>query len=100
MAYIDTYNLRYESRDLTNRTEVAVTVAAQNILNEDEATANHANRALWAQWALKNSRQAAEQMMWGIVGNATIQANGDNSSDGDIQFVVDSLINSFADGSH
>lgn len=100
MAYSDVYNLRYESTSIKSRVEVAVTVAAQDILNEDGAVDNHANRVLWAQWALKNSRAAADQMMWGVVGNATIQTEGDSSSDADIQFVVNGLVDTFADGSH
>lgn len=99
MAYSDVYNLRYESVTLKNRAEVAIVTAAQNILNEDPATDNHANRIIWAQWSMKNSKTAAEQMMWGLVGNTTIQANGDSSTDNDIQFVIDGLIDHFADGS-
>lgn len=100
MAYVDTYNLRYNSATLKPKTEVAVVTAATNVLNEDAGTANHANRILWAQWALKNSKQATEQMLWGVVGNATIVADGDSASDADVQFVVNSYIDSFADGSH
>lgn len=99
-TYSEIYNLRHESISLRNRAEVAVVTAAQNVLNEDPGVTNHANRALWSHWALKNSKKAAGQMMWGLVGNATIQSNGDASTDADIQFVIDGLIDSFADGSH
>jgi hypothetical protein len=99
MAYVDVYNLRYESVNLSNRAEVAVTIAARDVLSEDPATDNHANRVIWAHWALANSRKASDQMMWGLVANSTVQTNGDSTSDNDIQFVINSLIDSFADGS-
>lgn len=38
----------------------------------------------------------AERFLWGVVGNASIQASLDNATDNDIQFVVNSLIDTFA----
>lgn len=98
MAYLDTYNLRYTSANLKNRTVVAVAKAAYDILNEDAGTANHANRVIWANQALADAQGKAEQMMWGLVTNATIAAAGDAATDNDVQFVVNSYINSFAQG--
>jgi hypothetical protein len=98
MAYLDTYNLRYESANLLNRTTVAVAKAAYDILNEDPGYTNHANRVIWARQALGDTKSKAEQMMWGVVTNATIAAAGDDATDNDIQFVVNSYIDSFAQG--
>jgi len=77
---------------------VAVAKAAYDILNEDAGTANHANRVIWANQTLADAKSKAEQMMWGLVTNATIAAAGDAATDNDIQFVVNSYINSFAQG--
>lgn len=94
----EVYNLRYEATALKSRVVAAVAKAAQDVLNEDPSTANHANRVLWAQDALRDAKGAGETMMWGVVGNATIQAAGEAATDGDIQFVVNGLIDTFATG--
>ena len=93
---LEIYNLRYEAVNLKNRTTAAIAKAATDVLNEDPGTANHANRLVWAGSALDNATAMAERMMWGVLSNATIQANGESSTDNDIQFVVNSLIDSYA----
>lgn len=98
MAYLDTYNLRYQTVTLKNRAMVAVAKAAYDILNEDPGYANHANRIIWARQALANAAGKAEEMLWGIVTNPTIAAAGESATDNDIQFVVNSYIDSFAQG--
>ena len=99
MAYLDTWNLRYTSSNLKCRAAVAVAKAAQDILNEDAGTTNHANRLIWAKQTLLDSMAKAEQMMWPLVSNATIAAAGESATDSDIQFVVNSNIDAFATGS-
>lgn len=89
------FNLRFQGA-LKPRVTAAVAKAAQDVLNEDPGTANHVARVAWAKAALQNAQAAAEEMMWGVVGNATIQASGDSSTDNDIQFVVNGLINTFS----
>lgn len=98
MAYIDTWNLRFVSSNLKCRAAVAVAKAAQDILNEVPETANHANRVIWAKEALLDCLGKAEQMLWPLVSNATISAAGESCTDSDIQFVVNSNIDSFATG--
>lgn len=94
-TYSEIYDLR-NSHPLKHRTVVAVAKAAQDVLNEDPETANHAARAVWAHAALLNAEAKAKEMLWGVCGNATIQSSGINSTDGDIQYVVNGLINTFA----
>lgn len=81
---------------LKNRVASAIAKAAQDVLNEDPGTTNHANRVIWANSALLDARSVAERMMWGVVGNATIQTSGEASTDNDIQFVINGLIDTFA----
>ncbi len=89
------YNLRFQGT-LKPRVTAAVAKAAADVMNEDPGTANHAARVAWAKAALQDAQAAAEEMLWGVVGNATIQASGDASTDNDIQFVVNSLVNTFS----
>jgi len=93
---LEIWNLKSTSANLRNRCAAAVAKAAQDVLNEDAGTENHAARVVWAQDALVNAESAANRMMWGLLGNATIQSSGESSTDNDIQFVVNGLINTFA----
>lgn len=89
------YNLRYEGTELKAKAAAAIAKAAYDVLNEDAQTAQHAERVAWAKESLTNTQQMADRMMWGMLQNASIQTNGNASSDNDIQFVVNSLINSY-----
>lgn len=93
MALIDTYNLRYTSETMKSRVTAAVAQDAADILNEDPGTPNHENRKQWAEMAMANSPTFAENAMWTVVMNPTINAAGDAASDQDILFVVSSWIN-------
>lgn len=99
MALLDIYNLAVSGGEgLKERVGGACLKAAYDIVNEDPVTANHANRMIWAQEVLQNFMTKANQMYLTVLANATIQASGTNSTDNDIQFVVNSLINQFATG--
>lgn len=95
-TYNDIYNLRYSSSDLMNRTTVAVAKAAQDVLSEAQNTPNHAARLDWARAALDDARRMADRMLWGVLANGAIQNSGEASSDSDIQFTVNSLIDTYA----
>ena len=92
------HDLRYGAQSLKNRLTAAVAKSAQYVLIEDVGTVNHAQRLKWARMALKNAPAAAEDMMWGLVANATVAAAGEAATDGDIEYVVASLIDTFAEG--
>jgi hypothetical protein len=96
MALIDIYNTRYENSTLLKKTAAAVSKAAQDILNEDPETSNHANRLVWAKVAIVNTIEKTYSMMWYIASNATIAADPENATDNDIQYVVNGSINYFA----
>jgi hypothetical protein len=95
-TYNEIYNMRYHDSDFKNRVVVACVVAAKDIFNEDPGTTNHTNRLAWATKVIDGAPGQAERMLWGLVSDTTIQANGDASTDGQIQTAVNSLIDFFA----
>jgi len=95
MALLDVYYLK-SNAEFKARVTAAIAKAANDILNEDPSTTNHTERVVWAKASMKDAESTAEQMLWSIVQNGTIQTNGLASTDNDIQFVVNSNINGFA----
>jgi hypothetical protein len=87
------------SSSLRNRVAAALTAAAEDVRTEAAATASHTERFTWATGILSgfNAPQVeADRAMWIIVQNATIQASGEASTDNDIQFTVNGLVNFLA----
>ena len=95
MSLISVYNLRTNA-EFKARVASAVAKAAFDILNESGSTEYHAERVVWAKASMADAETVAEQMLWTVVQNATIQSSGLDSTDNDIQFVVNSNINNFA----
>jgi hypothetical protein len=97
-AYTNDYKLRYETPSFQQQIEVAIVTAAQAIVNEATNTADHANRMIWAQWALDNSNGAAISFLWACAMNSTIQQSftadptGGSINDGDVQYVINSYL--------
>jgi hypothetical protein len=100
MAYTNIYNLRYNTTSvLKAKVTVALAKAAFDILNEDPATNNHAQRIKWARRTLtSDTRLIADEVMWAVLSNATIAAAGDAALDTDVQFVVNGLVDNFSVG--
>lgn len=101
MAYADLYNTMVANvgdHILWRQAFVAVLKAAADIRNEDAGTTNHANRLVWAAAAEQNPGAKVLEMRYRIMENATVQAAPTAASDNDVQFVVNSLIDSFATG--
>ncbi len=92
------YDLRYGTNTLKNRLTAACAKSAQYVLIEDPATANHAQRVKWAWATLGDAPGMAEKLMWGLVANTTVAAAGEAATDSDIEYVVASLIDTFAAG--
>jgi hypothetical protein len=99
MALIDQYNLAY-SGQLPKRVCAACWTSAAYILNEDSGTTNHANRVLWAKAVLQEDVGGTmiKRLTIDCAQNSTIAAAGEAAQDSDIQWVVDSRINYYADG--
>lgn len=97
--YITSYAIRYSTPALSQKTEVAVIHAAEDIHNEDPATPDHANRIRWANWVSKNSSVSWLAFSWPVALNPTIAAavqadpSGQTVNDSDVQFVINSNLN-------
>jgi hypothetical protein len=73
-TYTVSYSIRYEIPSLQQQTEVAMVSSANYILIEAPETPDHANRLLWANWALKNSSVAWISFAWPVALDPTVQA--------------------------
>jgi hypothetical protein len=96
MDYLGIYDLQYRHPDLRTRTQIAISNASYNVINEDPGTANHANRIMWANNVLASPERMMNLEMAIVVQNPTIQNAGDAAADSDIQFVVNGLVDYFA----
>jgi|SRR5499426_4130399 len=96
--YTTSYAIRYSTQHLSQQTEVAVVTAGVSIQNEDPATADHANRLRWANWAIPNSSLAWQPFAWPVANNPSIvqkvtaDPSGQSVPDSDVQFVVNSYV--------
>src|ERR1700751_1215296 len=93
---LERYDLQYMHTLLRQRTQIAIEAAAYNVLNEDPGTTNHANRIIWANTVLNNPEKMTELEMAMVVQNPTIANTGDDALDSDIQFVVNGLVDYYA----
>jgi hypothetical protein len=97
-TYTASYAIRYAIPSIQQQIEVAVMTAAQAILNEDPATADHTNRIAWARWANQNSSVSWLPFAWPVAMNPAIQTSaqadpgGQSVQDSDVQFVVNSYV--------
>jgi len=98
-SYEDLYKLAANTK-LQQRTIVAVEKQAVLIVEEDVATANHANRLIWAAGVLRDPGSAAKAMLHAVLainsGLTTEQILG--ASDADIQANVATTVDLFATG--
>lgn len=99
-TYEELFPLLQDS-ELRNRITVAVGIAADGIRSEAPATANHANRLIWAKRAFSRPRQVAQEIHWAvIIANAAATVTQiKNATDAAIQANVDAAVDIFADGS-
>jgi len=98
-TYTELFNQGSDSA-FRNKVSVAVCVAADAIRVEDVATANHANRLIWAKQALENPRAIAQNMHFAIlVANRDFTvAQIQGATDAAIQTNVDACVDVFAQG--
>lgn len=90
------YDLAFGGPELRQRFIAARLKAAWSIRNESAATANHANRLAWANGIIADPEVRGDREYRLFLSNVTIQANGNASPDGDVEFVVNSFLNEFA----
>jgi hypothetical protein len=85
---------------LYGRVKVACLIACEAIRNEMEATANHANRMLWAAEVLRDPDVQAKRMLLAVLAqnNAVPIASITGASDGVVQTAVNAAVNLIAQG--
>lgn len=98
MALIDLYEAHHGDTDLWKQVAGACIVAANDIENEAPGTSNHANRLIWAEQAKITPKGKAIQMLPEVLNNTTVRAALPAALDTDVQFVVNSLIDTYATG--
>jgi len=81
------------------RVASAIAKAAEDVRNESDSTTHHAERFTWATGILTSPTGPdieADRAMWLVVQNATVQASGEETTDNDLQFTVNGLVNFLA----
>jgi hypothetical protein len=91
-------NISAGSGDTGNLTMVANLTHAYTVAaNGKVSFKDNVERIGWAKTSLRTAEITAEQMLWTVVQNPSIQTAGaEDATDNDIQFVVNSNINTFA----
>jgi hypothetical protein len=96
MALIDNFGLVMNGGEILARFTAAVWQAAVDIVNEAPATQNHAERIAWAKRAVlvdgKAQHYAALILRMAVCENTTLQTLGNDVTDSDIQFIVNSYV--------
>lgn len=94
MSYLAIYNATNDP-NFQGRCQVAMWRAAQDIAAEDPATPAHVVRKDWAERVLGDRAEIKpRQLAMQVLRNDSIAANPDTATDGDIQFQVNSIIDS------
>lgn len=90
--YADIHNAANDAL-FQGRCQVAMWSAAGDIINEAPGTSNHAARLDWANRVLQDSTNITpRQLAMQVLRNTSIAANPGASTDGDIQFQVNSVL--------
>jgi len=98
MDDLEIYDVMYLDCALWKRAAVRAMKLAGDVLNEAANTENHANRVLWANAVLDDPAAKVKEMRTHILLNATIAADPNGASSGDVEWTISGLIDSFAKG--
>lgn len=99
MALQDLVDAYLNKNDVfTRQVAGACLSAARDIENEDAETTNHTNRMVWVGQVLDNPLVKAKELLRDVTANVTVAAALPTAVDGDVQFVVNGLINTYATG--
>lgn len=95
------YNGRYaltENGTFQRRLQMAIWIAAVDVLNEVDTTPNHASRLTWAKRSLKGPQDTdvIRRVSIRCSANSAIGIAGEAATDSDIQYVVNSLVDELA----
>lgn len=93
-TYTELFDLA-DNNILLDRVSVAITIAADTVLNEIESTPNHANRVIWAKGAFSNPKAQAKAFLAAVLAAnngadvATIQAVTDTQIQNNVNAAID-----------
>lgn len=89
-----------ENATLNAKMRVAVIIAAEKVRTENGATANHANRLVWAAKVFADPVTEARRMLWAVLAqNASLTlAQITGATDSGVQTAVDAAVDVFATG--
>ena len=93
---LELHNLYQAQGALFARFEAAMVEAAWDVMNESPSTDNHVNRINLSKVILLGPQIPAKKYYRLLLSNATIQTLMEDSTDNDIQFVVNSLFDMIA----
>ena len=97
MAYTDIYTAATnDAHVLRQQVAVAIVKAAVDVINEATNTEDHSQRMAWARRALSDPTGWAAKSIWKVLENATIQSAPTEATDSDVQFVINSLVNTLS----
>lgn len=89
-----TQNTLARDQNFQSRVRMAAVIAAIAVINESTLTPNHANRIAYAKRVLSGQVNFITKLSYLVVTNQTIATTaptGVDATDGDIQYVVNSL---------
>lgn len=98
MNDLEIYDILHTDCPLWKIAEVRAMKLAGDVLNEAGNTENHANRVIWANAVLANPAAKMAEMKTHILLNPTIAASPTSPASADVEFVISSLIDTFAKG--
>ena len=89
---LEAYNLKIQNATLRNRITAACAKVAIDIVGENPATPDHAERLAWARVALADAEAMAAKIGWAVIADATILANPDGATDGQVIAAVSAAV--------
>lgn len=95
-TYAAIYVVATQEGGFFNRLAVAVAYAAQDVLAENPATPNHAQRVSWAGKALGDPLSMARKMVYSVLSVPAIDVAWPAVSDTQIKTAVLGLVDTFA----
>lgn len=95
-TYQQLYDAVTQGGPVLNRAVVAVAVAAQKVLVEQDTVPNHAARLTWARNALSDPGGMVKKMSYAIAADPVVSAKALTTTDAELQTAVDSLVDAFA----
>lgn len=92
----DSYNRIFESVEIRKRTMGFILKAIVSVINEDPGTTNHSMRLKYAYDCLQEPSDYLDAYMVQMANNSTVRLNGNAVIDSDLEWVVNSVLDTIA----